>query len=168
MYLTAEFPGTQSVASAIRALKASGSGSRDLDVFSTEPVEFEPGVLDRPSRMSLTAVCGALTFGLLATGFVWFTQHNYPPVTGGMPTFSFWATGVVSYELTISGAIVTTFACFLWESGLLRQRGAKAPVPAHEPGVISLRVRVNQDQLAAAGDSLRRAGAKSVTRLSES
>ena len=40
---------------------------RDLDVFSEEPVEFRRGVLDRPSRMSLVSVLGAIVFGTAAT-----------------------------------------------------------------------------------------------------
>ena len=63
--------------------------------------------------MSLAAVTGAITSCLLAIGFVYFTQHNYPLITGGMPLFSFWATGVVFYEMTMFGAIVTTFFWFL-------------------------------------------------------
>ena len=38
-----------------------------LDIFSEEPVEYPRGVLDRPSRMSLASVLGAIAFGSLAT-----------------------------------------------------------------------------------------------------
>ena len=72
--------------------------------------------------MSLGAVSGAVLLGLLTIGFVSYTQHNYPLVTGGMPIFSFWATGAVFYELTMLGAILTTFVWFLWESGVLRRQ----------------------------------------------
>ena len=161
MYPKGEFKEVQAAARAIEELKARGLTVDDLQVFSTEPVLFAPGVLDRPSRMSLAAVTGGIAFGVAATSFVYYTQHNYPLVTGGMPLFSFWATGVVSYELTMFGAIVTTFGCFLWESGLLRRRG-KAPVPAVEPGSICLQVRCDGDRLDEITDCLRRAGAVKV------
>ena len=48
--------------------------------------------------------------GWLATAFVYWAQNNYKLVTGGMPIFSFWATGVITYEMTMLGAIITTFA----------------------------------------------------------
>ncbi|HSU57909.1 MAG TPA: quinol:electron acceptor oxidoreductase subunit ActD, partial [Bryobacteraceae bacterium] len=118
MYLKGDFQERGSVIEALRALQADGFRAADLDVFSAEPLELPHGVLDRRSHMSLTVVTGAVTLCLLTIGFVYFTQYNYPLTTGGMPIFSFWATGVIFYELTMLGGIVTTLACFLWESGM--------------------------------------------------
>lgn len=164
MYLKGEFREKETAARAILELKANGFGPDALDVFSNEPVEFADGVLDRPSRMSLVVVASALTFCVLTILFVRFTQYNYPLVTGGMPLFSFWATGVVFYELTMLGAILSAFAWFLWESGLIRRRGP-APVPEVEPGVICLRVRCGEEQAHLASRQLEQAGATGVTRL---
>jgi hypothetical protein len=161
VYLTGDFQQKEATVQALRELKAKGFGPGDLDVFSDEPMEFPRGVLDRPSRMSVGVVAGAITFCLLATGFVYFTQHNYPLITGGMPLFSFWATGIVFYEMTMLGAILTTFIWFVMESGLL-QRTRKAPVPAVEPGVICVRVRCQPDQVENASRLLERAGANNV------
>jgi Protein of unknown function (DUF3341) len=116
--------------------------------------------------MSLGVVAGAITFCLLAIGFVYFTQYNYPLITGGMPLFSFWATGVIFYEMTMLGAILTTFIWFLAESGLLR-RNRKAPVPAVEPGMICVRLRCQPDQVDAAGGYLERAGATNVRKIGD-
>ena len=159
MYLMGEFREKESAAAAIRSLRASGIEAADLDVFSEEPVEFPRGVLDRSSRMSLASVSGAILFGLLATAFIWWAQHNYRLVTGGMPIFSFWATGVITYEMTMLGAIVATFGWFLWESGLIRKRDRSAPVPQVDPGSMCLRVRCQGSQAALAIDSMRRSGA---------
>jgi hypothetical protein len=164
MYLTGEFPDAAATAQAIEALKARGFTAADLDVFSTEPVEFAPGVLDRPSRMSFFAAIGALTVGSLATGFIWFTQHHYPLVTGGMPLFSFWGTGVITYEMTMLGAIAATFVWLLQESGLL-ERGARGPAPVVEPGAIYLRVLCPDSRLAETGELLYRSGAARVEKL---
>ncbi|HMF78669.1 MAG TPA: quinol:electron acceptor oxidoreductase subunit ActD [Bryobacteraceae bacterium] len=166
-YLKADLQTKEAAMAAIRELKASGFNTNDLDVFSDRPVEFPPGVLDRPSHMSLFVVLGAMTFSCLIVGFVYYTQHDYPLITGGMPIFSFWSTGVVFYEITMLGAVLTTFSRFLWESGLLR-RNRRIPVPAVAPGTICLRVHCRQEQLENAGQSLTRAGALKVERLAES
>lgn len=167
MYLKGTFQEKSSVTQALLDLKASGFSAGDLDVFSDEPVEFRRGVLDRPSRMSLTAVTGAITLCVLTIGFIYFTQYNYPLTTGGMPIFSFWATGVIFFELTMLGGILTTLGCFIWESGLLRQR-RRAPVPNIEPGMICLRVHCHADQMEQVSRCLARAGAGEIGALGES
>ena len=159
MYLIGEFREKEAVAAAIRALRALGVSPADFDLFSEEPVELPRSVLDRPSRMSAVSVGGAILFGALATAFIWWTQQNYRLVTGGMPVFSFWATGVITYEMTMLGAIVATFGWFLWESGLIRKRDRSAPVPQVDPGLMCLRVRCQGSQAPLAIDSMRRSGA---------
>lgn len=140
MYVIAEFRDQGCLENAIQALKTEDFDTSQLAVFSEEPVEFRRGILDRPSRMSLFAVLGAVGLGGAATTGVYLAQHNYPLVTGGMPLFSFWGTGVISYETTMLGAVLATFACFLWESGLVRKRDKTAPVPVVPPGSMCLRV----------------------------
>jgi hypothetical protein len=130
-------------------------------------VEFPRGVLDRPSRMSMVSVLGAILCGTLATAFIRWTQHNYRLVTGGMPIFSLWATGVITFEMTMLGAIVSTFGWFLWESGILRRprrHKLKAPVPDVEPGVVCLRVRCPGHESSQAAEVLRSTGAVEVQR----
>jgi hypothetical protein len=128
-------------------------------------VEFPRGVLDRPSRMSVVSVLGAILLGTLATAFIRWAQQNYRLVTGGMPIFSFWATGVITFEMTMLGAIVSTFGWFLWESGLIRRPKLKAPVPDVGPGAVCLRVRCRgheADEAAQAAEAMRSAGAVEV------
>jgi hypothetical protein len=162
MYLLSEFRDKDAVASAIHSLRASGVGDADLDVFSEEPVEFRRGVLDRPSHMSLVSVLGAIFLGSTATLFVWWAQNNYAVVTGGMPLFSFWGSGVITYEMTMLGAVLSTFFFFLWESGLIRKRDKTAPVPIVPPECICLRVRCAADDVSRPTALLREAGATSV------
>lgn len=164
MILTGDFHQKEAAVRALEGLKAHGFGLDDLDLFSDEPLELPRGVLERPTRMSLAVVTGAITFCLLTVGFVYFTQYNYPLITGGMPLFSFWATGVIFYELTMLGAILTAFVWFLRESGLLR-RGRKRPTPVIEPGMIYLRVHCGPNQRDEVTGLLNRAGANNVTEL---
>src|SRR5579883_685098 len=145
MFISAAFRRREQVVAALADLAENGVPRERLDLYSDEPVELPPGALPRRSYMSLGAVSGAVLLGLLTIGFVYFTQYNYPLVTGGMPIFSFWATGVIFYELTMLGAILTTFCWFLWESGVLRRK-RRGPVPQLKDGAISLRVECAPDQ----------------------
>lgn len=162
MFFAGNFLGRDAAVRALIDLKARGFTPDNIALFSDEPIEVPRGVLDRNSHMSLAAVIGAITSFVLVVGFVYYTQHDYPIVTGGMPIFSFWATGVVFYELTMLGAIVTTFFWFLRESGLLSGVRRRAPAPRVEPGVICLRVECKPDQADAIRHSLRAAGAEDV------
>jgi hypothetical protein len=164
MFVAAEFLQREGVIRALRDLKSDGCGSDDIAVFSDEAIEFPRDALHRPSHMSFVVVMGAIAACLLAVGFVYFTQYNYPIITGGMPTFSFWATGVVFYELTMLGAIVTTFLWFIWESGLLR-RGPRKPAPTVEPGRIALRVECEPNRSDGLSHLLESAGAVNVRTL---
>jgi hypothetical protein len=164
LYLAGAFSDKNAAIQAINQLKANGLAPEDLAIFSDEPVELPRGVLDRPSRMSLIVVSGAVISFLLIVSVVYFTQHNYPLVTGGMPIFSFWPTAVVFYEITMLGAILTTAACFLWESGLLR-RDRTTPIPVIEPEMICLRVRCSTQQYDQAAAVLTNVGAPKVVKL---
>jgi Alternative complex III, ActD subunit len=161
MFLTAEFSDAPSVGAALRALKADGFDAAQMDVFSTEPVELPGGLLERPSHMSLAAVTGAASLCILAIVFVRYTQYDYRLVTGGMPLFSWWATGVIFYEFTMFGAIVAMFATFLVESGLLKRHRA-IPAPVLVAGRIQVRVCCDAGRAVAAAECLRKAGALNV------
>jgi hypothetical protein len=161
-YLLSEFRDQSSLSTAIHSLRAAGVSPADLDIFSEEPVELSRGVLDRPSHMSLVSVLGAIFLGSAATAFVWWAQHNYAIVTGGMPIYSFWGTGVITYETTMLGAVFATFGYFLWESGLIRKRDKTAPVPKVQPECICLRVRYASEDVTKPTELLRAAGATSV------
>lgn len=162
MYLNGEFEERESVIQALRDLKDNGLAPEDLDVFSDVPLEIPRTALDRPSHMSLAVVTGAVAFCLLIVGFVYFAQHNYPIITGGMPIFSFWATGVVFYELTMFGAVLTSLFWFLRESGLL-SRKRRLPAPSFQPGLICLRVRCAADQEHSVHQLLEKAGASNLS-----
>lgn len=164
MYLIAEFRDQSKLENAILALKTQGVTALDMDVFSEEPVEFRKGILDRPSRMSLVSVLGAITVGGLATTGIYAAQHSYVTITGGMPVFSFWGSGVITYETTMLGAVLSTFGWFLWESGLLRKRDKGVPVPHVAPGSMCLRVRCGEDDANGTAQILDRSGAASVER----
>lgn len=166
MYLSGEFQERDSVIGALRGLKENGLSPDDLDVFSDAPLELPRSALDRRTHMSLAVVTGAITSGLLAVGSVYFVQHDYEIVTGGMPIFSFWATGVVFFELTMLGAILTTSAWFIRESGLVR-RVRRVPAPVFEPGMICLRIHCAADREQVLRQVMETAGAHKFTTVGD-
>jgi hypothetical protein len=164
MLLSTTFSDPRTAAVAIEALSSKGFDKRSMDVFSTEPVEFAPGVFDRPSYMSVLAVAGAIFNTLLATSFMFWTQRDYPLVTGGMPLTSYWAVGVIIFEMAMAGAIAGTVIGFLWESGLLG-RPRKEPTPKLRDDVVLLRLRCEESRASQARETLLEAGAAEVTAL---
>ena len=162
MFLLGRFRYRPELISAITALKELGFTDDTMDLFSREPVQLKAGILDRPSKMSLASVIGAATVGGLATAFVYWAQNNYELVTGGMPTFSWWATGVISFETTMLGAVLATFSYYLWESARDRRNMRDAPVPQLDPNTMVLRVHCSEADAVAAEAILSHAGALEI------
>jgi len=163
MFLTAEFSRRDAIAPAVSALRAAGFGKEEIEIFSDRPVELPKGLLDRPGRTSLVAVLGAIINGGLATAFVYYTQRDYPLATGGLPLVSGWATGVVSYELTMAGAVAGIVLAFLWEASLLRRRKG-APPPALKDGAVFVRVKCAAESASAAAQCLTQTGALEISK----
>ena len=166
MWVSAKFHEPQAAGPAIVSLKRYGLGRDEIEVYSGKPLELGPGVLDRPSRMSLIAVLAGICSGSAVTAFIVYTQLDYPLVTGGMPLTSGWATGVVTFEVTMAGAIVATALMFLWESGLLRGCG-RLPAPKVAAGEVVVRVQCAEEVAGPVVDSLQRSGAAKVETIEE-
>lgn len=165
MWLTAEYTDEHSLARGVTSLVNAGFHSEAIEVFSPKPIDLPAGFEHRPSRASMVSILGAILAGGLASSFVYFAQHNYPLVTGGMPVYSWWATGVITFELTMAGAVGGVIAAFLWESGMFRRHRGPAPVIDH--GSIYVRVRCLADGVQKASDCLSTSGAAGITKLEE-
>ena len=159
-FLHAEFLRPEEAAAAIVSLNEAGVSRDAMELYSLRPVELDPAPLPRRSRMSLTAVLSAITVGGGATALMYWAQRDYPLITGGMPINSGWATGVVTFETTMAGAVLGIFAALLWESGLIRKRRL-APVPTLPDEGVVLQVAGVRDT-AALEESLIAAGATKV------
>lgn len=159
-YVHAEFSRGEDAAAAIGDLTAQGVPASAMELYSLRPVELDPAPLARRSRMSLIAVLSAITVGGGATALVYWAQRDYPLITGGMPINSGWATGVVTFETTMAGAVMGIFAALLWESGLIRRRKG-VPVPSVPDEGVVLQVAGVRD-VAGIQESLRTAGAIAV------
>ena len=116
------------------------------------------GVLDRPSRMSLVSVLGAITFGTAGDRVRLLGAAQLP--AGHRRHAHLFLLGHRRDHLRDDdvGRIVATFAWFLWESGLIRKRDKSAPVPRGGSRSMCLRVRCQRGGDAAARRNLRRRG----------
>jgi hypothetical protein len=155
MYATPE-----SVQTAVDGLRRAGIADRDITVISSEPFEeFEFSHRDKASWLfpiaSIGGLCG-LSFGTFLTVT---TERAWPLNTGGMPIVALWPNLVVTFELTMLGAILATVISLL----------ITAELPARESGLYDPDVSNGQILVGVTGgsaDSIRRvlddAGALSV------
>ena len=112
------FPDSQSARRAVAALRADSSRLRIVPeaivIISSAPLEEEGlGWEEQRSLMPWLAPLGAIVGGALGYLLSAFTQRTYPLPTGGMPIVAMWPTGIIMYELTMLGAILTTIIAFL-------------------------------------------------------
>ncbi len=117
-------------------LAAAGVEAKDIVVISSEPfeeLEFPHHVAKTP--MPWIAALGGLVGG--TTGFILagLSQRAYPLPTGGMPLAPHWTNGIITYELTMLGAILATLVTLLVAARLPNWR--KQPYdPAVSDGLI--------------------------------
>ncbi len=157
MKLTAKFATRPALEAALR----SAACARAV-VYSSKPVELASGARDRPGRMSLLAVTGAVAAGAGMTLFMLWTQGDYPLVTGGMPLQSLWPIGVVTYEATMLGAVAGTLLGFLGEGRFFRKKSA--PGEAVDSAWLFLQLPCQAGEADRLAEQLRAAGAVSVER----
>ncbi|MDE3110393.1 MAG: DUF3341 domain-containing protein [Acidobacteriota bacterium] len=106
----------------MRELQSAGVRAENIIVMSPEPFdEYEFAHADRKTPMPWIAALGGLVGGVSGYLLAWYTQVAYPShiMSGGMPLVSKWPSGIVTYELTMLGAILTTVVTLLITARLL-------------------------------------------------
>jgi hypothetical protein len=100
---------------------------RQIVIISGEPHEgydfADSHITSRPYRW---AVFGAALGGIFGYLLTTLTQKAYPIVTGGMSITPMWTNGIIVYEMTMLGAIVTTLVTLLRGTGLPNFKGVIA------------------------------------------
>ncbi|HTZ57372.1 MAG TPA: quinol:electron acceptor oxidoreductase subunit ActD [Acidobacteriaceae bacterium] len=108
----------ESAQRAVDALRVASSelsfDAQQIIIVSGEPHEgyefTDSHVTSSPYRWALLgAIAGGATGYLLTT----LSQKSYPIFTGGMSLTPGWTNGIIVYELTMLGAILTTLAVLL-------------------------------------------------------
>jgi Alternative complex III, ActD subunit len=107
----------------LKVLQAAGVQADKLLVMSPEPFEeYEFAHTDRKTPMPWIAALGGLVGGTCGYLLARYTQVAYPShiISGGMPVVAKWPSGIITYELTMLGAILTTAITLLITAKLLR------------------------------------------------
>ena len=116
------FGDPRSADAGMKELQEAGVRAENIVVMSPEPFEeYEFAHADRKTAMPWIAALGGLVGGLSGYALAWYTQVAYPShiMSGGMPLVSKWPSGIVTYELTMLGAILTTVVTLLITAKLL-------------------------------------------------
>lgn len=123
---------------AVDSLEACDSiTSRDITVLTSDPYEeYRFGHRDSRTWMPWLAPLGGLIGGFSGYSLAVFTQNAYPLPTGGMPLSPFPTNGIITYELTMLGAILTTLVTLLIAAGLPSRVSSKLYDPEVSDGKI--------------------------------
>ncbi len=113
--LYALYADPRSARRAAEALGAAGIPADSITILSSEPWdEYEFGVAkDRKSWMPWLAALGGALGGLAGYALATGTQRAWPLPTGGMAIVPNWTNGIIVYEVTMLGAILTTLLVLL-------------------------------------------------------
>ena len=103
---------------AVDSLRAASSelkfDTQQIIVVSGEPHEgYEFNDSHTTATPYRLAVLGGVVGGTLGYLLTTLTQKSYPIVTGGMPLAPVWTNGIIVYEMTMLGAILTTLVTLL-------------------------------------------------------
>ena len=108
------FPGPHAAERAVNGLRDAGISSERIAVISPEPFEeFSFAHTDNATFMPWIAVFGGVVGGSCGFLIAWYSQAARGLVTGGMPILAPWPTGLVTYELTMMGAVLATVFALL-------------------------------------------------------
>jgi hypothetical protein len=104
------YPDGHGAQQAISRLHAAGVPDRDITIQSAQPMEdFEFGHRDKATWMWWIACAGALIGMASALGLAWISEVAWPLDVGGLPVFAWWPNLIITFELTMLGAILATF-----------------------------------------------------------
>ena len=110
------FPGPDAAERGMKALRSSGIARERILVMSPEPFEeYDFAHADSGKSMyRIAACCGVIggTLGFLLARFMQ-TAYPFPLITGAMPLVAPWPSGIVTYELTMFSAIISTVITLL-------------------------------------------------------
>jgi hypothetical protein len=103
------YPDGHSAQLAVSRLHAAGVANRDITIQSAQPMEdFEFGHRDKATLMWWIACGGGLIGMASALGLAWLTEVSWPIDVGGLPIFAWWPNLIITFELTMLGAILAT------------------------------------------------------------
>ena len=139
------YPDGHAAQQAVNRLRAVGVEDARITVLSARPMEeFEFGHMGGRSWMWWIASGGGLVGMATGLTLAWITETWWPLNVGGLPTFAWWPNLIITFELTMLGAILATVATLVVSAGLGRGKG-KLYDPAVTDGEILVGVENPSD-----------------------
>ena len=163
------FPGPDAAERGMNALRAAGIAPEKIIIMSSEPFDrYHFTEADRKTLMPWLAALGGLVGGICGYLLARYTQVAYPINTGGMPLVSPWPTAIITYEMTMFGAVTTTVITLLITARLARRKPALYD-PEISNGMVLIGVMDPSDATRADLENrLRGAGAEQIKTTSAS
>ncbi len=108
---------------ATEELRREGFAAGSVALLSSQPIhaEIEKGLDGKRSRIGLFAIAGGVIGATVAVGLTALTSMRMNLVTGGMPIVAPWAFGIIVFEMTALGAILSTLGRMVFEARLFRR-----------------------------------------------
>lgn len=158
--ILAQFASPEDAATAIAMLQQSGIQREQMTVFSRVPLpegalEVDTSKVRIPWIALGAAAAGAAIGFAIAAGTMWL----YKLPTGGKPILAGPPILIITYEITMLTALITTFLAVLWETRLPDWR-RKAYDPGLPAEAIGLAVRLDTLTVSQVEDILRQARAQ--------
>lgn len=131
--LHAAFSTSADVRMALNRLGQDGVAPGNVEIRSSVPLEHDIVAVGARVRSKIpwTTIAGAAVGGTAFFLMVKLTSEAYPLPTGGMPIVPAPTTGVITFEGTAIGAVLTTVATVLYECGLPGWRKKPGPLDHH-------------------------------------
>lgn len=108
------FPDPESAERGMNVLRNAGISSDKIVVMSDDPFdEYSFSHVKKSVLMPWIATLGGVLGGISGFLLAQLCQEAYPINTGGMPMLAGWPTGIVTYELTMLGAVTATIITLL-------------------------------------------------------
>ena len=160
------FPGPDAAQRGMNALRDAGIARDRILVMSPEPFEeYEFAHGDAGKAMyRIAAGCGIIggTLGFLLARFMQ-TAYPFPLITGAMPLVAPFPTGIVTYELTMFSAIISTVITLLITTRLPHWKRDKVYDEEVSHGMVLIGVLDPADNARAnLENALRQAGAAKI------
>lgn len=146
--ISAVFDTADDALAAVTLLQREGLASSSITVMSSEPLhaEFDFSAGSK-TRIGGFAIAGGLVGGVGAWLLTAMTSSRVEIVTGGMPIITPWAFGIIVFEMTALGAILSSFGRMIYEARLARSGAGAGYDPRVSEGKVLLSVEYSDPEV---------------------